>query len=537
MAAAGSHRKSTRKPVPDKSRIIGLPPEADLQWSGDRLAVFYRYRTKDQEKRKYLGSVTDMTFRPNIEYQTNPGSFEIPQKKAVGRRAVMLREQKPVSPDKERLRFLGPEASYNAAVGGPLLLMQCWQEARTDQDLFDALIEVLGESQARALYPKIVTAALFMAHDGGEGRWEIESWCRAHIAPALLTDQGFSDLCKMLGAKADELKAAFMRRRPADTRPDLWESLDVKGKSIRVSFDSSLCRPEVLKGFCRSGTAFLAAGNADLRIVSDCIRECAASIQDYANWNMARKCFGMTKEALLDPNDPASRVYVHVFLDPKAHAREMDRFSNALEKAKAGWKSGKGRLDADMAPYFEAPETGRSLEPRNDVITEKFRSLGSFALVTNYFASCHDALMNSTLPVGSAEGFRTARSQAGAGSEDIPRGKAFIHFYAAIGADAVKQKLAQWKKEARSEKKALPSFVSNADCRELFDELECVRLQKTSGCSPYVENATKRIRDIMRRLGAEDLYDDPQKIIDLMLECPPLEADSESSEKTQLQNA
>lgn len=599
---ANSSTKPAKKPVPEKSKIRGLPPEADLQWVGERLAVFYRYRSKNKEVRKYLGSVTDMTFRPNVKFQTNPSDFPVPQKKAVGRRVHILRERKPVVQNRHQERLAGAAADYNVALGSNLLLLQAWQEKKADADLMASLVDVFGESRAKILYPQILTAALFMAHSGMSGKWQIDSWCQTHAVPAALTDQATSDLFRELGLKGDALKAAFIQRRLSrlegnellaldgtnvgcdakgielvkagkgktglirdqiaisylfsctsgqpvayDLLPgnmadissmevflDRWDSLNLKDKVVRVAFDRGYYKHAMLVAFCKRKVQFVVAAKTELSIVAAIINECCRTIEDYDNWNHAKKCFGITREILLDPKDPETKVWVHVYMNPKTRAKEMAKFSTALEKTEIDWKCGAGEFNEEMAPYFETPVKGLPLKRKKAPIQHKFATSGFFAIVSNAYSNCHGALAKYGLRNAIEVCFKTAKSETGLSKVRVHstpnfKGKAFINFFAVIGASVVMSKMANWKSFDDPKKPSLQPLNRNMGYHKLLSTLEGVRLQKTAGCSAYVTNATQRVRDYMDRLRVPELYDEPAKVMDLLLNPPNLKLSKSSS--------
>ncbi len=195
------------------------------------------------------------------------------------------------------------------------------------------------------------------------------------------------------------------------------------------------------------------------------------------------------------------RAYLLLYYSPEKAARDEINLNNHLTTLQKDLLEGTKRdyYAKDYQKYFEVTETpkrGRKVTPREDVIQEKLRNCGYFAMLSNEVKDPFDALSLYRSKDITEKAFGNLKERLNfrrmqVSSELALNGKLFVEFIALIYLSAVKRKMQDAK------------LFETWTLQGLLDELDVIELLEAPGHGRILGEITKKQEAIYGALGVQ----------------------------------
>ncbi len=428
MSRTDASKPARRTPAerPDKSKIAGLPAQAQIQWQGRRWYVYYAYRYNKDGKtvyeRDYIGTVSEdgTRFEPNLRFiqsgryersQRPPENWKDPERRQMARQKLQ---------EKGNIRPSGRTASaereadqtQDASAGATALCAAILKDSGWDQTLYSLLgrdaektrhalnlaIRAVLASDAN-LSPKSRLrpqeevflkeiganaelarrfAKARSAHLEGGALLAVEGRLEEHVPMSLVVDAGSGEIVFYRGAVGGGKRDVVQILQALPDLPGLRP-----GQVLLVS-DLGAPSASVLEALKKKGFAFLFDARDDEAVQSIIDNE-SASFIDLRNYLRTTHCCGrkFSHEASESPCGVALNTYV--FRAGFLQEQTFDALLDRLDAFKAQWAQAscgqKEKLRRDALFRFCRENTPcGTIEEDMDVVSETSRAKGFFAL-------------------------------------------------------------------------------------------------------------------------------------------------------------
>lgn len=195
------------------------------------------------------------------------------------------------------------------------------------------------------------------------------------------------------------------------------------------------------------------------------------------------------------------RVYVHIYFNDQLATDERLRFNKMLDVLEEELLSGKRRVEREKSyeRYFDVvllPDGGVGVRAKQSVIDLACRNFGFFVLLSNVVADPLEALCVYRSRDLIEKAFcdlkdRLSMRRTSVSSEENLEGKLFLQFVGLIYLSYVK----------RAMDKA--GLFKSYTMQELFDELDVIEQYELPGEAAYFGEITNKQRDLYTALGVE----------------------------------
>ena len=188
-----------------------------------------------------------------------------------------------------------------------------------------------------------------------------------------------------------------------------------------------------------------------------------------------------------------------LYYSPEKAARDEINLNNHLTTLQKDLLEGTKRdyYAKDYQKYFEVTETpkrGRKVTPREDVIQEKLRNCGYFAMLSNEVKDPFDALSLYRSKDITEKAFGNLKERLNFRRMQVSsalNGKLFVEFIALIYLSAVKRKMQDAK------------LFETWTLQGLLDELDVIELLEAPGHGRILGEITKKQEPIYGALGVQ----------------------------------
>lgn len=292
----------------------------------------------------------------------------------------------------------------------------------------------------------------------------------------------------------------------------LMSEFDILGyQKVKIVLDRGFYSKQNINGLYKAHQKFLIGVKLNLTYVKTILDEERANLKRWSNHQTQFGVYGLCRTINWDYEQERPykgdilkgkrRAYLLLYYSPEKAARDEINLNNHLTTLQKDLLEGTKRdyYAKDYQKYFEVTETpkrGRKVTPREDVIQEKLRNCGYFAMLSNEVKDPFDALSLYRSKDITEKAFGNLKERLNfrrmqVSSELALNGKLFVEFIALIYLSAVKRKMQDAK------------LFETWTLQGLLDELDVIELLEAPGHGRILGEITKKQEAIYGALGVQ----------------------------------
>lgn len=307
-----------------------------------------------------------------------------------------------------------------------------------------------------------------------------------------------------------------------DDQRKLWDEIGLKDKHVTVAADRGYLSKEEAVAMAQSGYSFIFGAKVDVKYIKNIIDTRNCEFYKPRNWIAHEQCYGLKTETTIEANGNEVRIFAFIFRSSLKQEKEMDELTDTMTAFERKWNrtavKNRDKLRADKCyPLFK--EVGGLLIRNDEEFDEACYLKGFFALTGNVNLTTRQAIEHyrerNDIEVDFKLLFNHLLQSSRVHSTVAFNGLIFVTFVALSIMTYLNAAMEATIPNERSPKGY--SYIKDLyTIRELFKELQRIQLTAFSDGRLSLVNVLERDKRLVKALGLEGLFDDPERVLMLL---------------------
>ncbi|MCD8338918.1 MAG: transposase [Burkholderiales bacterium] len=301
----------------------------------------------------------------------------------------------------------------------------------------------------------------------------------------------------------------------------IWESFGVAEKDPILTFDRGFGSAATVVKLDTAGLRFIIALKTGMAQISSIIVANGQLFRSYRTLLGHHFCYGLKEPVTFTSDGVSADVDAFVYRNPNSEMTESMAFDEKLHRLEGAWEAGKADSKSKLLEYYFNPIPGQPLRRKEDLIEEKCKTFGCFALVSNVEGLSKDEALTKYSLRGEVETVFGLMFKHLAGSTRVHSTPALVGLLLTIftGLDVLttlRTRMKNWMPLPQPGSRKIPKQVRDLySIASLLHQLNHIKLQRYGNGKIALIDVNQKDRELVAALGLPGLFDSAQKVHDL----------------------
>lgn len=304
----------------------------------------------------------------------------------------------------------------------------------------------------------------------------------------------------------------------------IWNDCGLKEADATIVMDRGYFSEAELLKFDVDGLKFLVGAKTNLSKIHKVITDRNCEFYEAKGYIRHRGCYGVKEDYNVKKEGRSATFHSYTFRNPVRETAETDEFLDALDLVEKHWLANQmTNVDRGLLNYFINPTPGMPLCRDKKLVDEDSHLFGFFSMVGNVDESLDEILdkyeqrneVEVLFKLMFGHLLKTTRVQTSQALEALLL-TVFVGM-ALLTSLRTRMLRTDTPKEVASQRGAEPSKLADLfTISEVFSQLQHVMMSKDAQGNLRLLNVTKKDKALVKALGFEGLFDNPENVAKLL---------------------